>query len=365
MPLRVIRRPDTPILQIAGTVAGQRIRISAGTADERLAREKAVQIEADLYRGVVHGPKPTATWDDACLSYTDVVRPGVGQARLLLRLTDHFSGRRLADIDQAAMDRAVTALCRPGAAPATILRNIIAPVSAVLNHAARRGLCDPPRFEKPRGATGVKRTRWLTPEEAVALHDNAAPHLRPLVFFVLATGARLGEALALRWEDVNLQLARATLRDTKNGRDRVVDLVPAAVASLAAIPKIQKRRGEVFTTDSGDPYEPREDAGGQVRKAWGTACRRAGFAGEWHQDRNGSRWWTPEDVTPHTLRHTWATWHYCLHRDPRRLQVDGDWSGLDLVERYAKLAPASLEPAIRALWGLPVPNGMILTQSAS
>lgn len=63
------------------------------------------------------------------------------------------------------------------------------------------------------------------------------------------------------------------------------------------------------------------------------------------------RWWQPDDVSPHTLRHTWATWHYAVHRDLLRLKHEGDWSSVGLVERYAKLAPSAAVPAILVSWG--------------
>jgi integrase len=41
------------------------------------------------------------------------------------------------------------------------------------------------------------------------------------------------------------------------------------------------------------------------------------------------------EFTPHDLRHTWASWHYALHKDLIRLQQDGGWSTITLVTRYA------------------------------
>jgi hypothetical protein len=56
------------------------------------------------------------------------------------------------------------------------------------------------------------------------------------------------------------------------------------------------------------------------------------------------------DASPHTLRHTWASWRYCAHRDVLRLKEEGGWSAVSLVERYAKLVPPGLLPEIRAVW---------------
>ena len=56
-----------------------------------------------------------------------------------------------------------------------------------------------------------------------------APHLAPLVTFMLFTGCRIGEALALDWRDVDLSRAHAAFLDTKNGDRRGTPLHPRAL----------------------------------------------------------------------------------------------------------------------------------------
>jgi integrase len=356
MPLKLSRRSPTGPWQITGTVAGQRVRESAGTTDRKLANEKRAALETRLIRGEVFGQRAVVTFAEAVESYLDTAKPGPGDSALIAKLLVYFGARRLSEIDQQAIDGAVKALCRPDAAPATKLRNVITPLRAILTHSAVRGWCDRPAIETPAGATGTKRTRWLRPAEYRALVEHAAPHLRPLIVALTCTGARLSEALYLDWSDVDLAHRRATLRDVKGSRheerDRIVELPPAAVAALATLPH---REGAVFRTDAGAPYAQHADDtqyGGQIKRAWSTACRLAGFAGAWRETEKGNRWWQPEDVTPHVLRHTYATWHYCVHRDALRLRDDGDWSSVALVERYAKLAPAELRADILACWGM-------------
>src|SRR5579872_1581254 len=84
---------------------------------------------------------------------------------------------------------------------------------------------------------------FLTPVQATDLVRAAAPHLRPLIVFLIATGARMSEALELDWADVDLEGARVTFGRTKSGKVRLVDLPPAARAALAALPH---REGRVF-----------------------------------------------------------------------------------------------------------------------
>lgn len=56
-------------------------------------------------------------------------------------------------------------------------------------------------------------------------------------------------------------------------------------------------------------------------------------------------------VYPHDLRHTWASWHYCVYRDLLRLKSDGDWSNINTVTIYTKLMPPVYREEIVRWWG--------------
>ena len=216
--------------------------------------------------------------------------------------------------------------------PATKRRIVYGPLTTILNHGAARGWCPPPKLQQPAVPKG--KTRWLAPAEALRLLDAAAPHLRPLLHFILCTGARMSEALDLDWADVDLPAARAVFRDTKNGKDRAAALPEAAVLLLANLPG---RGGRVFRRDDGEPYADTErQYGGQIKTGFAGALRRAGIT---------------EPTTPHDLRHTWATWFYALTRDPLLLKAEGGWASIAMVERYAHLMPSELAGEVAAVWG--------------
>ena len=166
----------------------------------------------------------------------------------------------------------------------------------------------------------------------------AGPALRVLVEFILGCGARMSEALELDWRDVDLQGGCATFWRTKGGRPRRATLPPGLVVTLANLPH---RDGPVIRRPDGRPYADRERlGGGQAKTAWRAAKARAGMA----LGPSGPA------LTMHDLRHTWASWHYAIHRDPLLLKIEGGWSSLDQVERYAHLLPVGHEDAIRAFW---------------
>jgi integrase len=250
-----------------------------------------------------------------------------GERRFIKPLLDHFGTRPLAEIGQAEVERASRAIY-PGAAPATINRQIHTPMSAILRHAHKRGLCDLSELERPRQPKG--KVRWLRPDEAQRLIAACSPHMRPLVAFLFYTGARVSEALYLDWRSVDLGRAHVIFADTKNGETRGVPLHSQIVAVLANLPH---RDGAVFRRPDGRPYAAKGDGGGQIKTGFRAACRRAGI----------------EQFTPHDCRHTWATWHYAANRDPQGLMELGGWKSERMVWRYAHVNKERLAPSIANL----------------
>lgn len=326
MSLKLIRRHHSPNWYVRGTIRGINVDESTGVADRKIAETIRAQREWEIYQESIHGRKATATFLEAAVTYMELG----GERRFLKPLIDHFGTTPLARIDQAAIERAARVLS-PNVAPATINRQIFTPVSAVLKHAAKRGLCEFRPIDRPSQPKG--RLRWLTPPEADRLIDECADHLRPLVVFLFYTGARLSEALYLDWRQVNLAQQQVQFLETKTGDDRGVPLHPRVIAVLEAF---GHRDAEVFRRPDGQPYARKREGGGQIKTAFNGACRRAGIT----------------DFSPHDCRHTWASWHYAANRNLPALMELGGWSSEKMVLRYTHINVAHLAQSIAALpWG--------------
>ena len=351
MPLRVVSRPGTATLYVRGTVRKQSVFESTGTADPNRAEGYRAKREAELWDRSVYGTRATVTFAEAVASYLQAEPRRPYTKTQVGRLLDHFATQPLKHVTQEAVDRAYLVLLSPGVSNATKLRHVLTPLRAILEHAARRGWCNRPAFETPKQPKA--KTPYLLPAQATAVVQNAAPHLRPLIVFLVGTGARMSEALELDWPDVDLFGATATLRQ-KQGTERKADLPPVVLAALSTICNPEQRNGRVFRPPRGTAYrDTQRTGGGQIKNGWASACHRAGLPGtmqEWPRtDRPKSPWrrFHP-DVTPHACRHTWASWHYCLHHDLIRLRDDGGWETVSMVERYAKRVPAAYIPEIKA-----------------
>jgi integrase len=323
MPLRLYRKRGSPNWYIRGTVRGITVDESSRVADRSAAEEVRAQREWECLQASVFGKKATATFLEAAVAYME----GGGERRFLGPLIKHFGSQPLANITQAAIDRAARVLY-PRATPGTLNRQVYTPTSAVLKRAAKRGLCDPRPIDRPAQPKG--RTRWLTPAEAERLIAACWAHLRPLVIFLLYTGARLSEALYLDWQQVNLTRGEVQFLATKNGESRGVPLHLRVLEELSALPH---REGAVFRRPDGEPYARKSDGGGQIKTAFKGACRRAGISG----------------ISPHTLRHTWATWYYAETRDLTGLMHLGGWKSERMVLRYVHMNVGHLAQSIAAL----------------
>ncbi|MEJ1161788.1 tyrosine-type recombinase/integrase [Prosthecomicrobium sp. N25] len=328
MSLRLVRRKKSPYWYLRGSVRGKSIDESTGTADREAADAIRIQREKEILDETIYGRRSVATFTDAVVSYLE----HGGERRFLAPLLDHFTGTKLARIDQAAIDKAARKLY-PGAAPATVNRQVYTPMSAILKNAAERGMADYRPIKRPRQPKGV--IRWLTPDGAERLIAACAPHLRPIVVFLLYTGARVSEALYLDWRHVDLSRRHVEFLDTKNGESRGVPLHPRVVAELANLPRFEWT-DRVFLNNRGQPFaEKTEDGqgGGQIKTGFTAACRRAGI----------------KNLRPHDLRHTWATWHYQRNRDLTALMALGGWKSEAMVMRYAHTNSEHHAPSIEAL----------------
>lgn len=128
---------------------------------------------------------------------------------------------------------------RKAMAPATLNRygaSLAAVITwSIKKRIAPKGYVHPCRTVERRPEHNEK-TRFLSDEERGRLLEackaSTWPRLYVLVLAALTTGARKGELLGLRWADVDLDRAEASVGRTKNGDPRILPLVPAVVEEL-------------------------------------------------------------------------------------------------------------------------------------
>lgn len=182
--------------------------------------------------------------------------------------------------------------------------------------------CDTPfrRVSRPREPRG--RVRFLSDEERdrllAACRDSQNPHLYTIVVLALATGARKGELLGLRWLDVSLAQSRVTFHDTKNRDTRSVSLSGPALALLRDHTKVRRLDTDLVF--------PRQDGlrAIEIKKAWENVVRRA--------DLDNFRF--------HDLRHSAASYLAMSGASLAEIAEVLGHRSLSMVQRYAHLSEA-------------------------
>jgi integrase len=319
MPLSLCKRDGFSNWYIRGTYLGVKVFKSSGTDRKSIAKTQQKDIEHQIEKG---GGVYHYNFTDACLEYAKFCPRG--ELQYARRLLDYFKETPLIDINQAAIEKCVGKLY-PEGKPGTINRNIITPIAAILHHAASLDMCQWMRVKRrkePRGRDAI-----LTSEQADALLDAASTKLEPVIRFMLTTGCRAGEAIKLEWQDVDLPRNHVTFRNTKNGETYGCHLHPTTVITLA---NLIKRNDTVF----GYTYLNRK----ALNRDFKAACNKAGI----EYGRNGG-------ITPHSLRHTYATWHRENGQDLRSVMALGRWKDIKSVVRYTHVSSAEQKDAIDML----------------
>jgi integrase len=198
------------------------------------------------------------------------------------RLIGELGDLRLRDLDDAVIAAWQARLLEDGLSP-DYVQKIRRQLAQVLDLAVERGELrrNVVRSVPPPRATASE-THWFTSEEVAALlYAAKGDRIEPMLTFIAHSGVRKGEALALRWQDVDEKQRKASISGTlariegkltrqdpkTNSSIRRIDLTDEASDALAQARAIQThdeaassawlKLGYVFTTASGEPIDPR------------------------------------------------------------------------------------------------------------
>lgn len=274
MPLKLYRREG--IWHYRGTIGPsgrrQRLRGSCKTADKDIAARQVAEIEKRYWDGHFDGPAAILTFRKAAELY----RKAGKSTRFLDKAEAYFKDTFVKDIASGTIKQMAIELY-PRCGGAARNRQGIVPVQAVINHAAEMKLCSPIRVRRFKVETKEKTPATL--EWIKAFQREASPAIGALALFMFLTGARVSEAMALEWEDVDLNAGTALIRESKVSKERTAHLPRPLVIALSKVPKIKDR--PVFV------YRHPDD----ITRAWDGAIERAKI----------------KRLTTHCCRHGFAT----------------------------------------------------------
>lgn len=183
------------------------------------------------------------TFAEAAESYIE----NGGEAKYLPPILKLFGERDLLEIHPFDIRKAVEQLY-PDQANSTRNRQGITPIRAVMSHAYDRGWAPLMRYPKFK----EQRPKRKHPAGIVWLHcfitqakRDRLHHLAALVLFMSTSGARVSEAVALRWSDIDLVARTATLQKTKTSMNSVRVLTDGMIEMIHWLAP-RKRNDRVF-----------------------------------------------------------------------------------------------------------------------
>jgi len=310
-------RTPTPGIYRRGNRYVVRYRDRAGRSHRRFARtmSEAKDLQAQLRADRLRGPAA-----DRSVSFKTYAAEWIGAyagrsgrglragtlaeyKRMLNRdVVPYFAAQRLADVTPRDVRRFADHVAARGVAADTV-RLSVAVVKLVLASAVDDGII----IANPAASVRVARVRAedrrqqraLTTNEVEAIISHTPPRWRLLVRFMSETGLRIGEVVALEWDDLDLghhhvyvhrRIYRGRVGAPKTAAGvRRVPLSDHLVRELWEARKRSRYNSDgdpVFASRSGTPLNP-----ANISKWFKPAVRAAGV--EW--------------ASPHSLRHYCAT----------------------------------------------------------
>jgi integrase len=182
----------------------------------------------------------------------------------------------------------------------------------------------------------ITEEQFLTFDQAERLIRAAAPEWRTFIVVALKTGLRVGELLALKWEDIDLVAGQLVVRRTlwrgqegppKGGRNRKVPLSDEAITVLKAHRHL--KGPYVFCEADG-----RRLTHSRVKDVVPSTCRKAQLA---------------KRLTTHGLRHTFAS--HLVMRGVLLMAVKEllGHESIEMTLRYSHLSPDVKRDAVKLL----------------
>jgi integrase len=277
---------------ITWTERGRSRERSTGTTD----REQAENFFAEWLqsRGHRNGPSdPSEIFVTELLNnYAEARGPRVAApdriGYAVDALTDFWQGMTLADATPQTCARYLKVRARS----AGTVRRELGVLRAAINFAHRNGrITRPVNIELP--DKPPPRDRWLTRDEAASLlrasrTKQARLYLPLFILLGIYTGRRKEALLSLRWTQVDLEAGRIDFelagRKRTNKRRGQIPIPASLLPHLRHARRRGSDMGFVLNIDGRRILD--------IKKGFAGACDRAGLIG----------------VSPHTLRHTAATW---------------------------------------------------------
>jgi len=328
---------------------GRRVQRSTGTSVLKEAKALEARWRSEAWDKRLFDEEPPHTFEELMLMYlksTGSVKRSAKTDRVRAKsLNTYFAGKVVNHLKPQHIHEFIDMRRSNGVSDKTINKEMSLLSTAIKYAKRERGWDIPNPVEGRRLSESEGRLRWLTREEAESLIEAAripsrnghpSNHLADFILLALHTGCRSSELLGLEWNRVDLHnnLILLEAEHTKSGKRRSVPI--NADARVALLNRARYRSENCPDSPWVFVHSNPRLKGGRVlsvKRGFATACKRAGIV----------------DCTPHTLRHTCASWLVMEGRSLMEIRDILGHSTIKMTERYAHLAPEQLREAVSVL----------------
>ena len=323
---------------------GKRYRKSCRTADKKLAEQVEISVKNDIIKQVHNLPSARnknllfqAAWESYLKNSGNTektIRSKIDSGKHILPVFQNKNLGRIssADIKNYQLERKLEVRNKPkntdkreGEINYRSVNIELATLHHFFNYCMERNYIQSNPASRIKKLNELSRLKTLSDGDIKKLIAGATNKLtRDIITFLIYTGCRKGEALNLKWDDVDLKNGVIAVKGTKTKYDRYV---PISEALRGVLEGIKKNQGLYVFNNNGAKI-------GDFKRSFKTACRNAGL----------------KDLRIDDLRHVFAS---KMVMNGTSLYITGELLGhrtTQMTKRYSHLVPDTLKKAVNDVW---------------
>ncbi len=324
---------------------GKRYRKSCRTADKKLAEQVEISVKNDIIKQEHNLPSARnknllfqAAWESYLKNSGNTektIRSKIDSSKHILPVFKNKNLGRIssADIKNYQLERKLEVRNKPkntdkreGEINYRSLNIELATLHHFFNYCMERNYIQSNPASRIKKLNELSRLKTLSDGDIKKLIAGATNKLtRDIITFLIYTGCQKGEALNLKWDDVDLKNGVIAVKGTKTKYDRYI---PISEALRGVLEGIKKNQGLYVFNNNGAKI-------GDFKRSFKTACRNAGL----------------KDLRIHDLRHVFAS---KMVMNGTSLYITGELLGhrtTQMTKRYSHLVPDTLRKAVNEVFG--------------
>lgn len=326
---------------------GKRYRKSCRTTDKKLAEQVEISVKSDIIKQEHNLPQARnknllfqAAWESYLKNSGNTektIRSKIDSGKHILPVFQNKGLCRIssADIKNYQLERKLEIRNKPkntdkreGEINYRSVNIELATLHHFFNYCIERDYIQSNPASRIKKLNELSRLKTLSDGDIKKLINGATNKLtQDIITFLIYTGCRKGEALNLKWDNVDMQNDIIAIQGTKTKYDRYI---PVSKPLKELLRGIEKKQDCLYI------FNINGTKIGDFKKSFKTACKNAGL----------------KDLRIHDLRHVFAS---KMVMNGTSLYITGELLGhrtTQMTKRYSHLVPDTLKKAVDEVWDM-------------